>query len=227
MRKQATAETVSVLVIDCRRTGALPPTVTTCSPQATRAVRLRRGRGAASAMGLAAQRVGSDTIYFTSKRATLSRPLVWGSNAAPSTSTAMASARPSTTDRGRRADVSNTSSGRRIFSLTRRPSPSRTCTQDWAVARRRSAGAEPRATSLAAEVAAAGAEAADTSGADAYPGVVAAGGAAGVTVGSAGAVADSCGSDGTVVGVAAGATAAGVDAAGSRSSGSRGASAGV
>ena len=45
--------TVSVLVIDCTRTGALPPTVTTREPQTTRAWRLRRGAASPSGIGVA------------------------------------------------------------------------------------------------------------------------------------------------------------------------------
>ena len=47
----AMASCVSVLVIDCTRTGASPPTVTTRSPQTTRAWRVRCAAGAATAMG--------------------------------------------------------------------------------------------------------------------------------------------------------------------------------
>ena len=46
-----TASTVSVLVIDCTRTGASPPTVTVRDPQATRAWRERRPSGAAGSIG--------------------------------------------------------------------------------------------------------------------------------------------------------------------------------
>src|SRR5215207_920467 len=46
-----TASTVSVLVIDCTRTGASPPTVTVRGPQTTLAWRERRARGAAASMG--------------------------------------------------------------------------------------------------------------------------------------------------------------------------------
>ena len=45
------ASTVSVLVIDCTRTGALLPTVTTRWPHTTRPWRVRRGAGRASSMG--------------------------------------------------------------------------------------------------------------------------------------------------------------------------------
>ncbi len=45
------ASTVSVLVIDCTRTGASPPTVTVRAPQTTWAWRERRAFGAADSMG--------------------------------------------------------------------------------------------------------------------------------------------------------------------------------
>src|SRR6478609_4490803 len=45
------ASTVSVLVMDCTRTGASPPTVTTRDPQATRAWTERRAAGAAGSTG--------------------------------------------------------------------------------------------------------------------------------------------------------------------------------
>ena len=76
------ASTVSVLVIDCTRTGASPPIVTTRSPQRTRAWRERRGAGCAGTMNGVGR--GGDVVahrsvskvahgYFSSKRATLSR----------------------------------------------------------------------------------------------------------------------------------------------------------
>src|SRR5258705_9807921 len=45
------ASTVSMLVMDCTRTGASPPTVTTRAPQATRAWTERRAAGAAGSTG--------------------------------------------------------------------------------------------------------------------------------------------------------------------------------
>src|SRR5690606_93619 len=51
------ASTVSVLVIDCTRTGASPPTVTTRGPQTTLACRERRGCGEAGAMGCCREEV--------------------------------------------------------------------------------------------------------------------------------------------------------------------------
>ncbi|MCY1506049.1 hypothetical protein D9M68_402850 [compost metagenome] len=51
------ASTVSVLVIDCTRVGASPPTVTVRGPQTTLAWRERRAFGAADSMGWGVQSV--------------------------------------------------------------------------------------------------------------------------------------------------------------------------
>ena len=67
--------TVSVLVIDCTRTGASPPTVTTREPQRTGAWRERRGAGRRrfdeGVEGQGGSR--SSQAHFSSSRATLSR----------------------------------------------------------------------------------------------------------------------------------------------------------
>ena len=91
----AIASTVSVLVMDCTRTGASPPTVTTLLPQTILAWRERRARGAAMAMGAS---VGF--IYFTSKRATFSRETAFRSMGWSRTMTSVASALPITTRHG-------------------------------------------------------------------------------------------------------------------------------
>src|SRR3989440_6932920 len=53
------ASTVSVLVIDCTRTGASPPIVTTREPHTARAWRVLRVSGAAASMGRQGSMVGS------------------------------------------------------------------------------------------------------------------------------------------------------------------------
>ena len=110
------ASCVSVLVMDCTRTGASPPIVTTREPQTARAWRERRGLGDAGSIG----RQGLH--HFTSKRATLSRDTGRRSNGLPRTCTSVASTRPTVTCSGSAPEARGGFAGRQQLAQ-RRPRP--------------------------------------------------------------------------------------------------------
>jgi len=153
--------TVSVLVIDCTRTGASPPTVTTRSPQTTRAWRLRRAAGSPSGMGCS--EVGSRAVmalltYFRIAVATLPRVNGPRSKGSPRRVTCVTLAMPAFRRIGSVPSRPTTSPGSTVRDSSTAPLASRTSIHDSPVVRSTTVPATAGGALASADVGSGGAE---------------------------------------------------------------------